>query len=168
MIDNPLRRLLHNPKKMFYPHVRLGDVVLDVGCGPATFTVDLAKMVGESGKVVAFDIQEEMIGLAARKVEKHDLSQSVTFVKDIEGILSNMPYGFINMFYVLHEVDDQQKLMDTLYESMRPDGILLIVEPSFHVSSGEFLKELELAKDAGFKVVGKTRILLSRARVLTK
>jgi ubiquinone/menaquinone biosynthesis C-methylase UbiE len=32
--------------------------VLEVGCGPGFFTLDIAEMVGESGKIIAADVQD--------------------------------------------------------------------------------------------------------------
>ncbi len=65
--DNPLRRWLHNPRKIVRPFVSPGDTVLDVGCGMGTFTIDLASYVGPQGKVIAADLQEAMLdGLEKR------------------------------------------------------------------------------------------------------
>jgi ubiquinone/menaquinone biosynthesis C-methylase UbiE len=41
--------------------IREGMLVLDVGCGQGTYTVCLAKLVGETGKVVAIDISDEYL-----------------------------------------------------------------------------------------------------------
>jgi len=35
--------------------------VLDLGCGPGFFTVDIADMVGRTGKVIAVDVPQEAI-----------------------------------------------------------------------------------------------------------
>lgn len=41
-----------------------GASVLEVGCGPATDTLALAKLVGASGRVVGLDVDPEMVALA--------------------------------------------------------------------------------------------------------
>ena len=38
-IDNPLRRLIHNPTKIFGPYVQPGMTVMDVGCGMGLFSI---------------------------------------------------------------------------------------------------------------------------------
>ena len=58
-LDNPIRRLIHDPKKILGGYIEPGQTVLDIGCGPGTFSIAMAKMVGESGKVIAVDVQEE-------------------------------------------------------------------------------------------------------------
>ena len=49
----PLRRWTHNPERWLGPLVREGMTVLEPGPGMGYFTLDLARMVGASGRVVA-------------------------------------------------------------------------------------------------------------------
>ena len=51
-------------------HIAEGHHVLDVGCGPATDTIPLAKIVGASGRVVGVDYDEEMIAVANQKAHE--------------------------------------------------------------------------------------------------
>jgi len=55
--DNFLRKLLHNSEKILQPYVAEGNTILDIGPGMGYFTIPLARMVGEKGKVIAADIQ---------------------------------------------------------------------------------------------------------------
>ena len=55
-LDNKFRRLLHNPKKILLPYIQQGMTVLDVGCGPGFFSIDMAKFVGNNGRVIAADM----------------------------------------------------------------------------------------------------------------
>ncbi len=48
-LDNPLRRLLHNPAKILGPYVKAGMRVMDVGCGMGFLSIATAKMVGDGG-----------------------------------------------------------------------------------------------------------------------
>ena len=57
-LDNRIRRWVQNPQKILEPYVEEGMVVLDIGCGPGFFSIDMAKMVGRSGRVIAADLQE--------------------------------------------------------------------------------------------------------------
>ena len=67
LLASPLRRLLQDPDEIVRPYVAEGMIVLDVGSGMGFFSLPLAEMVGEIGKVVAIDLQEEMIkGLVQR------------------------------------------------------------------------------------------------------
>ena len=59
--DNPLRRLIHNPQRILSPYIKQGMTVLDAGCGMGYFSIGMAKMVGDSGKVIAVDLQQKML-----------------------------------------------------------------------------------------------------------
>jgi 2-polyprenyl-3-methyl-5-hydroxy-6-metoxy-1,4-benzoquinol methylase len=49
-LDSKIRKWFQNPKKILAPFIKEGMNVLDVGCGPGFFSVELAKMVGKNGK----------------------------------------------------------------------------------------------------------------------
>jgi SAM-dependent methyltransferase len=49
--------------------IELGHRVLDVGCGPGTDTIPLARLVGERGQVVGIDHDEAMIAEADQRAE---------------------------------------------------------------------------------------------------
>jgi len=62
LLASPIRRLLHNPTRILTPFVRPGMTVLEPGPGMGYFTLELARLVGTSGRVVAVDVQPKMIG----------------------------------------------------------------------------------------------------------
>jgi ubiquinone/menaquinone biosynthesis C-methylase UbiE len=85
VLDNPIRRLIHNPEKILSGFIGNGQTVLDLGCGSGTFTIALAKMVGETGKVIAVDVQDEMLQMVKKKAVKEGLeSRIMTFKKCIK------------------------------------------------------------------------------------
>ena len=45
-LDTRIRRWLQNPQKILKPYIKEGMTVLDFGCGPGFFSVDMAQMVG--------------------------------------------------------------------------------------------------------------------------
>ncbi|MCP4372916.1 MAG: SAM-dependent methyltransferase, partial [Deltaproteobacteria bacterium] len=45
-LDSRIRRWLQNPQKILKPYIKEGMTVLDVGCGPGFFSIDMAQMVG--------------------------------------------------------------------------------------------------------------------------
>ncbi len=54
-LDSRVRRWLQNPQKILSPFVSEGMTALDVGCGPGFFSIELARLVGPEGKVIAWD-----------------------------------------------------------------------------------------------------------------
>ena len=84
----PLRDLLDHPARMRYrdPVTTLGpfglgpgQIVLDLGCGTGTFTVEMARQVGREGQVHAVDIQASMIDAARARIDDTGLAQRVHF-----------------------------------------------------------------------------------------
>jgi len=59
ILDNPIRKLIHNPKKILAEHIEPGQIVLVIVCGPGMFSIAIAQMVGENGKVIAVDVQDD-------------------------------------------------------------------------------------------------------------
>src|SRR5688572_1578739 len=58
-------RTAANSAAYLLPHLADGQRLLDVGCGPGTLTVDLARHVGPSGAVLGVDLSESVIAEAA-------------------------------------------------------------------------------------------------------
>src|ERR1700722_498785 len=49
---------------------RVGSTVIDVGCGCGATTVEIARIVGPSGRVVGIDVSGRMLALAAERLRK--------------------------------------------------------------------------------------------------
>ncbi len=60
-LDNSIRRWLQNPQKILRPYIAEGMTVLDVGCGPGFFSLEMVRMVGKFGRIIAADLQEGML-----------------------------------------------------------------------------------------------------------
>ena len=56
-----------------------GDQVLDCGSGTGTTGIMAAKKTGHSGKVTLFDLSEDMLAIARKKVVQENLQERVTF-----------------------------------------------------------------------------------------
>jgi ubiquinone/menaquinone biosynthesis C-methylase UbiE len=170
-LDNIFRKLLQPPKKIVGDYVHPGNTVLDVGCGPGFFTRAMARMAGENGQVIAVDLQEEMLEKMRQQAAKEGILQRIRPVKASEESL-NLPAGlqadFALAFYIVHEVPDQARLFNELWEGIAPGGKLLVVEPGMHVTPEEFQASLLLAAERGFRVLGAPKVRLSRAVLLVK
>src|SRR5271169_1365554 len=51
---------------------RAGSTVIDAGCGCGTTTIELARAVGPSGRVVGIDVSRPMLALAAERLRDFD------------------------------------------------------------------------------------------------
>ena len=170
-LDNCVRRLMHPAKHIVGRFIREGDTVIDIGCGPGYFSIPMARLVGKTGRVIAVDLQEEMLVMLREKAEKEGLS-SVIEIRNAEP--STLNFGcregadFALAFYVMHELPDIPRAFCEVAEALRPGVRMLVAEPSMHVSAGDYQETCRFADEAGFDVVERPRILFSRSVVLEK
>ncbi len=57
LLVSPLRRLFQDPTEIVRPYAGEGMTVLDVGCGMGFFSLPMARLVGDRGRVVCVDLQ---------------------------------------------------------------------------------------------------------------
>ena len=90
-IDNPLRRLIHDPKKILGRYVKPGMTVMDVGCGMGLFSIAMAKIVGDQGRVIAVDLQQQMLDTLRRRAERAGVGDRIETHKCEQNRLGSMP-----------------------------------------------------------------------------
>jgi ubiquinone/menaquinone biosynthesis C-methylase UbiE len=167
--DNPLRSMFHNPEKMLSPYVREGMNVADIGCGLGYFSLGLARIVKKNGRVLAIDIQQQMLERLRKRAGKSGLSEIIhPHLCQDNNIGIREPLDFALAFWMIHEAPAPETLFSQLYKSLKPSGTLMIAEPLFHVSKQEFQRELQIAINTGFTLLDKPVIRWSRAAVLKK
>ena len=168
-LDNKFRRLIQNPYKILNPYIEKGMTVLDVGCGPGFFSIDIANMVGESGRVIASDIQEEMLQIVQNRIKGSEIENRILLHKSEENKIGiSEQVDFILLFYMVHEVPNKETFFNEIKTIIRQNGKILIVEPPFHVSKIEFNKMLKLTTDIGFANIDMPKMLFQKTVVLQK
>jgi ubiquinone/menaquinone biosynthesis C-methylase UbiE len=169
VLDNKIRRWIQNPKEILSPYIKEGMTVLDIGCGPGFFTIEMAEMVGSSGKVIASDLQIGMLEKIRDKIHGTDRKKRITLhkcEKDRVGVSEQV--DFILLFYMVHELPNIEKFFDEIKNILKPNGKIFMVEPSFHVSKKAFENSIKKANDAGLSVAAKPKVFLSKAVILKK
>ena len=167
-LDNSFRRWLQNPEKILKPYIKEGMTVLDLGCGPGVFTIEIAKMVEASGKVFAADLQEGMLEIVAGKIKGTSIEQRVHLHKcQTTSIGLSEKTDFILAFWMVHEVPDHERLFEELKSILKPGGKLFIIEPRIHVTRMAFEKMTAGLIRIGFQITGRPKIFFSRAILLT-
>lgn len=106
-----------------------GAVVADLGCGAGWFTVRLARRVGPRGIVYAEDVQSEMIGATARRVQREGLRN----VKPILGTQDDpkLPPGRVDAVLIVdayHEIVNPVALLKNVARALKPTGRVGIVD----------------------------------------
>jgi ubiquinone/menaquinone biosynthesis C-methylase UbiE len=151
---NPLRRWLESPAALLGPHVRPGMTVLEPGCGMGFFSLELARRVGPTGRLVCVDLQPRMIAGLERRVRRAGLSgrlEAIAGTLDDERLDAHREnVDFAAAIHMVHEVPDPARFLGRLAELARPGGRLLLMEPPHHVSAAAFERTLRVAEAAGW------------------
>lgn len=168
-IDNPLRRWLHDPERILTPFVEPGLAAVDFGCGMGLFTIAMAKLVGDKGRVIAADLQPQMLAVVQRRAQRAGGADRIrTHRCQPDSIGLDEPLDFALAFYSAHEVPDLRRLFVEMHHCLIPGGRFLIVEPIGHVTAKDFANMMELAAQIGFREQERPHVRLSRAAVLVK
>jgi ubiquinone/menaquinone biosynthesis C-methylase UbiE len=169
---NPFRRLAQSPSRILRPFVREGMTIVEPGCGMGFFTLDLARMVGPRGRVVAVDLQEKMLEGLRRRAARAGLLGRIDLrlaqpdrlgIADLAGRVD-----LVVAFYVVHEVREPAAFFAEIASALKPDGALLVVEPPLHVARAAFEATLATAEGAGLRVAGRPRLGPNKAALLAK
>ena len=166
--DNALRRPLQNPYAILGPYLREGNTVLDVGPGRGYFTLPMAKMVGESGRVVAADLQEKMLASIRKRAKRAGLLTRIALhhcAPDTLGL--DAKFDFILAFWMVHEVPDRSHLLTELRSLLKEKGTFLLVEPLVHVTKKAFEETVALSGRAGFVLRGRPKVFLSQCALFS-
>jgi arsenite methyltransferase len=79
LLDNPLRRRFVDAAKIVeQAGVAEGQVVLEVGCGPGFFTEFIAQKIGPGGKVIAQEVQPQMLRKLEKRASSFPLTSNIT------------------------------------------------------------------------------------------
>jgi predicted methyltransferase len=106
-----------------------GETVADLGAGSGYFTFRIAPKVGTHGKVVAVEIQDEMIA-ALRERAKEQKAANVEIIKGTESDphLSTNSVDVVLMVDVYHELTYPFEVMTAVRKALKPGGRVVFVE----------------------------------------
>jgi len=110
-------------------NIKPGMVVADIGAGSGVISVMMARKVVPGGKVLAVDIQEEMLSLLSKKTKQ----MKITNIEPVLGTIKspNLKPGTVDlaiMVDVYHEFSFPYEMMLTLSKAMKPGGRIAFVE----------------------------------------
>jgi len=129
-LDRPGREAEERPDVVIDAiDLRGGELVADLGAGSGYFTFRLAAKAGKCGKVLAVDIQDEM--LAA--IRQRAAALRVTNVEEVKGAETDphLPTGALDvvlMVDVYHELAYPYEVMTHVREALKPGGRVVLVE----------------------------------------
>jgi SAM-dependent methyltransferase len=158
----PWFRRGQNPPEVLTPYVHEGMTVLEPGPGMGFFTLELARLAGRTGHVVAVDIQPKMLDRLKHRAAKAGLRDRIdarlAFPKSMGIADLHGAVDFTFAFAVVHEVGDAGRFFGEIAAASKPGAVLLLAEPQGHVRLSEFDYELQASARAGFRVVNRPPI----------
>jgi 2-polyprenyl-3-methyl-5-hydroxy-6-metoxy-1,4-benzoquinol methylase len=108
-------------------YLKISDVVLDYGCGTGLVSTEIA---ANAKMVHAIDISSKMIEIAinkaiVRKIQNIDYVNSTIF----DDRYKRGSFDVILAFYILHLLDDSQKVIQRMNGLLKPGGLIISATP---------------------------------------
>ena len=135
--------------------IRPGMTVCDLGCGNGFWTLPLARAVGDKGRVLAVDIQREML----QKLRARSAKAKLENIEPVLGKIDdpNLPAGEVDLVLlvdVYHEFSHPESMLGGIRQSLRDDGVVALLEyraeddtvpikPLHKMSKVQIMKEYE-------------------------
>ena len=117
-------RTATNSAAYLLPHLRPGDRLLDVGCGPGNVTVDLAAAVAP-GRTTAVDASPEALDKARALIAERGLSTVDLAVADVHALdLADDTFDVVHAHQVLQHVGDPVRALTEMRRVCRPGGLV--------------------------------------------
>src|SRR5437660_4476240 len=129
-LERPEREKEEHPARLIKAlKLKEGDVVADIGAGSGYHAFRMAPLVGAKGKILAVDIQPEMLALIRQKMK----TTKVTNIEPILGTIDDpkLPAGSVDMILmvdVYHEFSHPHEMTLALLRALKPGGRLVFVE----------------------------------------
>jgi SAM-dependent methyltransferase len=127
--------------------VREAQTVLDYGCGPGNFTISSARIVGQGGRVYAFEVRARLLERVKERAKQAALHNIIPVLSDNSKLAIQLPdknVDVILVYDVMHEIKDQRGLLQELHRVLKGDGILSVFP--MHMGTAEFM---DVVKECG-------------------
>jgi ubiquinone/menaquinone biosynthesis C-methylase UbiE len=137
LIDNPLRRRIQPPAEMPIRHgIQPGMTVLEVGPGNGRYTIETARRVGSTGKVIVIDIEPKMIERVLQRAQAQAIFNLEAKVADVYHLpFDDGTFDAVCMITVISEIPQPVRAMREFYRVLSPTGTLafseLLTDPDY-------------------------------------
>jgi len=128
-------RTAENSAAYLLPYLQPGMRVLDVGCGPGTITLDLARRVAP-GSVVGIDPAADVVEAAARDatdqgVENVRFATGDIYALDVDGPFDGA-FDLVHAHQVLQHVPDPVRALRAMRAACVPEGLVAARDSDYH------------------------------------
>lgn len=125
-------RTAENSAAYLLPHLQPGAELLDIGCGPATVTIDLARLVAP-GRVVGLEQTEEIIEIARANAADAGAPATLTFASGdaYELPFADGSFDVVHAHQVLQHLSDPVAALREMRRVCRPGGLVAVRESDY-------------------------------------
>ena len=125
-------RTADNSAGYLLPRLRPGMRLLDVGCGPGTITMDLADLVGPTGRVTALERTEDALDLARAEAQRRGTANVELVAGDVLALdLPDDSFDVVHAHQVLQHVDDPVLALREMRRVCRPGGTVAVRDSDY-------------------------------------
>jgi ubiquinone/menaquinone biosynthesis C-methylase UbiE len=109
--------------------IKEGSVVADIGAGTGYFSLRLAKRVGTNGRVLATEIQPQMLTLLKDNMRAAGITNiELILCTPTDAKLPENTLDLALMVDVYHELEHPEETITQVRRALKPDGRLVLVE----------------------------------------
>lgn len=133
--------------------IKPGDHVLDYGCGPGSYIIPLAGLVGKEGKIFALDIHPLAIKMVQNIALKKQLTNVKTIYSDCKNGLQDNSIDVVILYDVFHDLNNPNEVFEELHRVLKTNGILSVSD--HHMKENEIISKFENTRLFGLIKRGK-------------
>lgn len=124
-------RTAENSAGYLLPRLRAGTRVLDVGCGPGTITVDLARRV-DPGPVIGVDRSADVVAEARAAAEQAGVANVEVAVGDVYALdFEPASFDVVHAHQVLQHLSDPVAALREMARVCAPDGVVAVRDSDY-------------------------------------
>lgn len=150
LVDLPLRKRWMRPV-LDRVGLRPGETVLELGPGPGAFTIEAARRLKPGGRLIAVDMQPEMIERVKERARRAGATNLETYVANAYTLpLVDASVDRAFLVTVLPEIPDPVRGLNEIYRVLKPGGLLSITEEYLDPDYPRRATTIKWAMAAGF------------------
>jgi ubiquinone/menaquinone biosynthesis C-methylase UbiE len=104
--------------------IKLGNHLLDYGCGPGGYVPPAVELVGNSGRVYALDMNPLAVKRVHKIASKNQLSNVETICSDCKTGLQDDSMDVVLLYDTFHNLSDPNDILRELHRVLKPNGVL--------------------------------------------
>ena len=107
--------------------IKSGQTVVDYGCGPGRYTVEMARLVGNGGKVIAVDLVEMALNETQRKLEAAGFHNfDLKLAQGYDSGIADDAADIIFAIDMIHHISDANTFLKEVFRISKPDGLFIL------------------------------------------